>query len=86
MEQNKIIFTTEDGEEIPFYVVEQTTIAGNNYLLVTEDEEQEADAYIMREMRDEDSEIIYELVENDHELSAISRVFEELLDDTDIEL
>lgn len=89
MKQNEIMFTTEEGEQIPFYVIEQTTIAGKNYLLVTdseEDEAQEAEAYIMREITDDDSQIVYELVEDDHELSAISKVFEELLDDIDIEM
>lgn len=88
MKENNIIFTTEDGEQIPFYVIEQTMIAGIRYLLVTEsgEEEQEAEAFIMKEMTDDDSEMVYELVDDDHELSAISKVFAELLDDTDIEL
>lgn len=87
MEQDKIMFTTEEGEQIPFYIIEQTTLAGNSYLLVTDSEdEEEADAYILREMTDDDNQIIYELVDDDQELSAISKVFEELLDDIDIEL
>lgn len=88
MEQNKIVFTTEEGEQIPFYVIEQTTIMGCQYLLVTDsqEEEEEAEAYIMKKMTDDDSQVIYEMVDNDHELSAVSKVFEELLDDTDIEL
>ena len=88
MDQEKILFTTEDGEEIPFYVIEQTTIAGVNYLLVTDgdEEEEEADAYIMKEVTDEDNQLVYELVEEEQELKAISKVFVELLDDIDIEL
>ena len=34
--ENTITMTAEDGEEIVFEVVEQTTIAGQNYLLVTD--------------------------------------------------
>ncbi len=88
MEQDKILFTTEDGEEIPFSVIEQTTITGVNYLLVTdgEEEDEEADAYIMKEVTDEDNQLVYELVDDEQELKAISKVFEELLDDIDIEL
>ncbi len=88
MEQDKILFTTEDGEEIPFYVIEQTMITGVNYLLVTDGDEddEEADAYIMREVTDDDNQLVYELVEDDRELKAISKVFEELLEDVDIEL
>lgn len=87
-QQGKIMFTTDEGEEIPFFVIEQTMIAGVNYILVTDSEEdsEEADAYIMREVTDEEKQIIYEIVEDDHELSAISKVFEELLDDIDIEM
>mgnify|MGYP001316135103 CR=1 FL=1 len=43
MEENKetkvVNFTTDNGEEIPFFVVEETKIAGENYLLVTDSEE-----------------------------------------------
>ena len=53
MEENKetkvVNFTTDNGEEIPFFVVEETKIAGENYLLVTDSEDDEADAYILRE-------------------------------------
>lgn len=88
MEQDKIIFTTEDGEQIPFYVIEQTMISGNNYLLVTdgEEEDEESDAYIMQEITDDDSQIVYELVEDEQQLKALSKVFAELLEDIDIEL
>lgn len=88
MAQESILFTTEEGESIPFYVIEQTAIAGSNYLLVTdsEEEEEEAAAYIMKEMKDEQDQLVYELIENEQELAVISRVFEELLEDIDIEL
>ena len=46
MEENKenkvVYFTTDEGEEVPFFVVEETKIAGENYLLVTDSEEDEA--------------------------------------------
>lgn len=49
MEENKetkvVNFTTDNGEEIPFFVVEETKIAGENYLLVTDSEDDEAGAY-----------------------------------------
>ena len=52
----KIIFTTEDGEEIAFYVVEETTLAGENYLLVADSEEEEANALILKEIKGENEE------------------------------
>ena len=37
MENDSIVFTDEDGNEVAFSVMEQTTLGGVNYLLVTED-------------------------------------------------
>lgn len=85
----KIAFTVPDtGEEVEFFVVEVTRLNGINYLLVTEtdDEEEEADAYILKDLSEEDArEAIYEIVEDENELEALSRVFAELLEDIDLE-
>lgn len=83
---DEILFTTDDGEEIPFIIVEQTTIAGTNYLLVTENDEDEADAYILREIVDEEDQLTYEMVDDEEQLTALAKVFEELIDDVDIEM
>lgn len=83
----KINFTTEEGEDVVFCVVEQTKLNGINYLLVTEDveDEEEVDAYILKDIsNDEDEEAIYDMVEDEKELELIANIFEELLDDTDI--
>lgn len=82
----KIVFTTEDGEEMEFYILEETTISGVNYLLVTDSDEEEADALIFRERSSEDNETVYDVVDSDEELKAISKVFEELLEDVDINM
>lgn len=82
----KIVFTTEDGEDMEFYILEETTISGVNYLLVTDSDEEEADALIFRERSSEDNETIYDVVDDDEELKAISKVFEELLEDIDINI
>ena len=85
--EEKIIFTTEDGEEIALYVVEQTTLAGENYLLVADSEEEEANAFILKEVKiDNEEDIIYDEVEDEELLEALSKIFEELLDDIDIEM
>ena len=81
-----IEFETEDGEKVLFYVVEETMLGGINYLLVTDSEEEEADAYIMREMTDQDGQRVYELVEDDEELDAVSKIFSELLEDIELEI
>lgn len=87
MEDGKIIFTTEDGEKIAFYILEETTISGVNYLLVTDSDEEEADALILKEQSGEDEdETVYDVVEDEEELKAISKIFEELLEDIEIDM
>ena len=83
---NKIIFTTEDNEEVEFTIIEQTRVNGINYLLVTDAfDEEEADAYILKDISDEsEEEAIYDMVEDDNELQAVGKIFEELLEDIDI--
>ncbi len=77
----------EGGETAWFYVVEETRINGVSYLLVTETEEEEAEAYILKDTsKDGDEEAVYEFVDNDEELEAVSKIFAELLEDVDIEL
>ena len=89
MEENKetkvVNFTTDNGEEIPFFVVEETKIAGENYLLVTDSEDDEADAYILREVSENTEVSFYEMLEDDDKINAISKVFAELLDDVEFE-
>lgn len=85
----QIIFTTEDGEEVAFYVLEQTKLNGSNYLLVADskEDEGEANALILIDNSLEGAEeAIYQVVEDETELKALSKVFEELLDDIDIEM
>ena len=80
----KIKLTAPDtGEEIEFYVLEQTCINGINYLLATEeeDESEDGEAYILKEISTEAEDVIYEFVEDDVEFDAIARVFQEMLDD-----
>lgn len=72
-------------EEIEFFVVEETQINGGKYLFVTEEEDADCDAYILREVRAEEEDIVYEMVEDDEELRAVGKVFAELIDDADIE-
>lgn len=83
----KIEFTFSDGEEmVEFFVVEQTMLNGHQYLLVTDSEEDEADAYILRDAgKNDEDEVLYEMVEDESELDAVGAVFAELLDDIDLQ-
>ena len=82
----KIIFQApKNGESVEFYVLEQTKINGQNYLLVTEEEEGDCDAFILKELsQEENEEAMYEMVESEEELEYMSRIFGEILDDVDV--
>lgn len=85
----KLTFVTEDQESVDFYIIEETRVNGINYLLVTEsedEEDEEAEAYILKDTsKAEDEEAVYEFVESEEELDAVSRIFAELLEDMDLE-
>ena len=71
----KIAFTLEGEGTAWFYVLEQTMIGGRHYLLVTEEEEGDCDALILKEIPQEE----------DTELAAVASVFESMLEDIEIE-
>ena len=82
----KIAFALAGEEAAWFYVLEQTTIGGRHYILVTEEEEGDPEAFILREaLAEKGAESVYEIVEDDTELSAVASVFENLLEDIRLE-
>ena len=83
----KVAFTFDNDETVEFFVLEETKINGYKYILVTESEENEAEAYILKDLAaEEDAESVYEIVEDENELEMVSGLFAELLEDVDIEL
>lgn len=82
---NSIVFETEDGEKITFYVEEETRVNGISYLLVSDSKEDGANAYILKDMsEDGDEEAKYEMVEDDTEFDAVAALFDQMMDDADI--
>ena len=85
MEKIKFAFGDGNGED-EFFVLEQTKINGATYILVTDSEEDDAECLILKETGvEEQTDKMYEIVEDDTELLAVSKVFEELLEDVIIE-
>lgn len=84
---NAIVFEAEDGSEVQFKVVEQTTLGGINYLLVTDMSDEEA-FLILKESRDDAAGdmLAYDIVEDEKELEAVVKIFDELLEDVDLEV
>lgn len=83
-----IEFTSEDGDTVLFSVIGQVSITGIDYLLVTDSDGDDdgEEAYILKKLNDKESQSIYVMVDDDNELAAISKVFEETLEDIDIEM
>lgn len=81
----KIVFKLDDNMEEELFVLEQTKLNGNTYILVTDSEEDEAECLILKDMSaPEEQESLYEVVEDEVELSAVLKVFEELLEDVEV--
>lgn len=83
----KITFIPDHEEEaVDFYVLEETRIGGINYILVTDSEEGDAECLILKDLSEaEDAEAIYAIVEDENELDSVFGVFEQMLEDVDIE-
>ena len=86
-----IPFLSEEGETIPFYVLEQTMIGGVRYLLVEEADDADGTVYIMKEEEGRESEDLQSedqiscvFVEDEEELDSVMKVFEQLMDETDL--
>ena len=89
----KISFYDEEQEGfVEFFVLERTKINGEEYLLASQEVNQDADGYIFKVVAEhtaEDAEVSMELelVDDDTELEAVGKVFAELLsDDLNIEI
>lgn len=86
MEKVRFAFADENGED-EFFVLEETMINGSTYILVTDSDEDDAQCLILRENAGPaQGESVYEIVEDETELVAVSKVFEELLEDVSIEM
>lgn len=84
----KITFCPDgtDGEAIDFYVLEQTRIGGFDYILVTDVEDGDGDALILKDTsHDGEEEGIYAIVEEEEELQAVAQVFQSMMEDVTLE-
>ena len=83
---DKITFISENEEAVEFYVLEETRIGGVDYILVTDSEEGDAECLILKDLsKAEDAEAVYAIVEDENELDSVFGVFEQMLEDVDIE-
>mgnify|MGYP005781929471 FL=1 len=87
-DEKKITMTADSGESVDFYVLEETRIGGTDYLLVTDEmDDEDGECYILKDLSGaEDDQAVYEFVENDEELDYLYRIFSELLNNADVEI
>lgn len=76
----------ELNEDLEFYVLEQTQINGDTFLLVTEEEEGDSDAFILKQVNGQDEELVYEMVEDENVLEGLAKIFAELIEDVDFSM
>lgn len=82
MKLEKITFCPDGDAPVEFFVLEQTRISGVNYILVTDFEEGDGEALILKDMsKDDEPDSLYAIVSDDVELQAVASVFEDLLED-----
>lgn len=80
----KITFNPGGEDPVEFFVLEQTRIGGYNYILVTDFEEGDGEALILKDLsEDGEEESVYTIVSDDEELRAVAGVFENMLEDVE---
>ena len=53
LQNTQIELETEDGEKQSFFVLEETRVSGISYLLVADSEEDEANAFILKDLSED---------------------------------
>ena len=83
----KITFCPDGEHEQDVYPIEQTVIAGKTYLLVTDTEDGDGEAFILRDDSDQnDEDGLYTIVEDENEIRGVGQIFVNLLKEDGIEL
>ena len=82
LQSARIEFETEDGEKKSFFVLEETRVSGVPYLLVADSEEDEANAFILKDLsEDGESTARYVIGEDDVEFDAVAGIFAQMMED-----
>ena len=78
-----------EGEDhaVDFYVLEEAVLGGKQYLLVTDSQDDDGEALILRaDAGGDGTEVTYEIVEDDRELTAVLFLMRVSLEELGIEI
>lgn len=76
----------DGGRPAEFYVLEETTVGGRDYFLVTDAEDGDGEALILKDMSGkEDAEALFVIVSDDDELEAVADIFAGLMEDVSLQ-
>ena len=85
-----VVMTDENGNDIEFVIMDSIKDEDDRYLLVIEKElmdEEESEAFILRESSEQGNEFLYEIVEDNDEIDRLALLFEESgMDSYEIEI
>ena len=84
----KVQFMPE-GEDhaVDFYVLEEAVLGGKQYLLVKDSQDDDGEALILRaDAGGDGTEVTYEIVEDDRELTAVLLLMRDSLEELGIEI
>lgn len=86
-ELTEIFIEDENGDEIPFYILDKATILDKDYYLAINDENTETadEMLILLDVSDLGSdELVFEIVDDEDVLKNVMAVFEEQLEEIDL--
>lgn len=87
-----VVVTDDEGVEHEYLIIDALTHKGNNYMLVTpasyedDDESEDFEACIIKEVEESGEEVIYTLVEDEVEFNEVAALFMENADEYGIEV
>ena len=81
----------ESGQDVTLYILEETRLNGCSYILAVDSEEADEDGacYLLKDVSGaDDTEAVYEFVENEEEAGYMLEIFQTILEDegADIDL
>ena len=81
----KVTFHPDGEAPVDFFVLEQTRIGGYSYILVTDSEDGDGEALILKDTsRDGEEESVFVIVSDHEEMRAVAGVFENMLEDVEL--